>query len=191
MDDGDQSRRRFLKELSAFSLSGVATQFCLGAKRVEAARGYNPQEDIFYLNRALTREHEVILSYDFSIETGLFEKTALGMFNFIITDHMRHRKMLEEAINRLGGDPVAPPSREEFRRGFNAELIRTGSDALRFNKRFEGEAFVVYSEIATYLRDPSLVSVAVQFSAEEFQHKSVLVEAIPSIPFDPTLRIRD
>ncbi len=187
----NRDKRTFLKELSGFALSSVALNFCLGAKKAEAARGYSPREDIFYLNRALMREHEVILSYDFSIETGLFERTALGMFSFMMNDHTRHSERVKEAIFRLGGEPVPPPSREQFRKSFNAELIRTGSDALRLNKRFEGEAFTTYSEVATYLGDPALVSMATQFSAEEMQHKAMIVLAIPSVPYDPTLRIRD
>ena len=74
---------------------------------------------------------------------------------------------------------------------FDADLIRTGSDSLRFNQRFESEAYVIYSEIATYLQDPSLVSMASMIGSNEMMHKAMIILAIPSVPFDPTLRIPD
>jgi|GEM_PF-5761388 len=187
----DQTRRHLLKELSVFTLSGTALTLAMGATKSEARRGYDPRDDIYYLNKALKKEHQVIMSYDFSIETGLFEKTAMSMFNMHIADHLRHRSMLEKAIRRLGGKVNAPPSYESFRDSFEADLIRTGSDALRFNKRFENEAYVIYSEIATYLKDPSLVTMTAGISGDEMVHKAMLVRAIPSVPFDPTLRIPD
>lgn len=187
----DRTRRHLLKELSAFSLSGTALTLTMGANYAHAKRGYDPRDDVYFLNKALDHEHRVLLSYDFSIETGLFEKTAMGMFNMHISDHMRHRKMLERAIKQLGGTVNAPPSYEEFRKTFDADLIRTGSDALRFNKRFENEAYVTYSEIATYFKDPQLVTMAGGMAGDEMVHKAMLVIAIPSVPFDPTLRIPD
>lgn len=187
----DRTRRDLLKELSAFGLSGTALTLSLGATKAEAARGYDPREDIFYLNKALTREYEVIMSYDYSIATGLFEKIAFEMFNMILTGHNRHKDMISRAILRLGGTPISPPSEEEFKNSFNAELIRTGSDALRFNQRYESEAFVVHSEIATYLKDPSLMTMIAGFASDEVVHESLLIKAKASVPFDPTLRIRD
>lgn len=187
----DLTRRALLKELSAFSLTGTALTFAMGATKANAARGYNPQEDIFYLNKALTREHEVIMSYDYSIETGLFEKLAFETFNMILENHNRHKDLISKAIKRLGGTPIAPPSQQEFRNSFNAELIRTGSDALRFNKRFESEAYVTLSEISTYLKDPTIKLMTSGFAADEMVHQSLLVIAKASVPFDPTLRIRD
>ena len=187
----DRTRRELLKELSGFAITGTALTLALGGTQVHAARGYDPREDIYYLNKALVREYEVILSYDFSIETGLFEKIAFEMFNTIITDHYRHRDMIGEAITRLGGTPVSSPSREDFRKSFDAELIRTGSDALRFNQRFEKESYVMLSEVATYLKEPSLTTTLSGFAAEEAMHQALLIIAKASVPFDPTLRIRD
>lgn len=187
----DMTRRRLLGELSSFALSTTALSFAMGASRADAVTGYDPREDIFYLNKALAKEHNVIMSYDFSIETGLFEKIAFESFNFILTDHNRHKDLITGAIAKLGGDPVQPPSREEFRKGFDAELIRTGSDALRFNLRFEVESYVVWSEIATYIKDPTLVSMSANCAADEAIHRAILVTAKASVPFDPTLRIRD
>lgn len=187
----DRTRRHLLKELSAFTLSGTALTLAMGANYADAARGYDPRDDIYFLNKALDQEHRVLLSYDFSIETGLFEKTAMGMFNMHIADHLKHRKMLERAIKQLGGTVNPPPTYEEFKKSFDADLIRTGSDALRFNKRFENEAYVIYSEIATYFKDPQLVTMAGSIAGDEMVHKAMLVVAIPSVPFDPTLRIPD
>ncbi|MFT6072082.1 MAG: hypothetical protein ACJARD_000768 [Alphaproteobacteria bacterium] len=187
----DQTKRHLLKELAAFSLTGTALTLAMGANYAHSRRGYDPRDDIYFLNKALKKEHDVIMSYDFSIETGLFEKTAMGMFNMHIADHLQHRSMLEKAIRRLGGTVNPPPSYDEFRNTFEADLIRTGSDALRFNKRFENEAYVVYSEIATYLKDPSLVTMTAGIAGDEMTHKAMLVLAIPSVPFDPTLRIQD
>ena len=189
--DKNRTRRHLLKELSCFALSGTALTLALGAKRAEANRGYDPRTDIYYLNKALKQEHQVLLSYDFSIETGLFEKTAMGMFNLHIADHLQHRTMLQEAIKRLGGSPIESVSYNDFKKSFDADLIRTGSDSLRFNQRFESEAYVTYSEIATYLQDPSLVSMAAMIGANEMMHKAMIILAIPSVPFDPTLRIPD
>lgn len=187
----DKTRRLLLQELSAFALTGTALTLAMGAKRAEASRGYDPRTDVYYLNKALKQEHEVLLSYDFSIETGLFEKTAMGMFNVHIGNHLRHREMLDEAIKRLGGKPIESMSYNDFKKTFDAELIRTGSDALRLNQRFESEAYVTYSEIATYLQEPSLISMAAMNGADEMMHKAMIVLAIPSVPFDPTLRIQD
>ena len=187
----DRTRRHLLGELSSFALTGTALTLVMGANRAEARRGYDPRTDIYYLNKALKQEHIVIMSYDFSIETGLFEKTAMGMFNLHIADHLQHREMLGTAIKRLGGIPISPVPYSEFKKSFDADLIRTGSDSLRFNLRFEGEAYVIYSEIATYLQDPSLVAMTAMIGADEMIHKSMLVRAIPSVPFDPTLRIPD
>jgi len=185
----DRTRRHLLKELSIYGLSCTALNLTMGANYADARRGYDPRNDIYYLNKALKHEHEVIMSYDFSIETGLFEKTAMGMFNMHISDHMRHRKMLERAIKQLGGRVNPPPTYEEFKKTFDADLIRTGSDALRFNKRYENEAYVIYSEIATYFQDPALVTMTAGIAGDEMVHKAMLVIAIPSVPFDPTLRI--
>lgn len=187
----DRTRRHLLQELSSFALTGTALTLTMGANYAHANRGYDPRNDIYFLNKALKQEHEVLLSYDFSIETGLFEKTAMGMFNLHIADHLKHREMLVTAIKRLGGIPIEPISYDEFRKNFDADLIRTGSDSLRLNHRFESEVFVTYSEIATYLQDPSLVAMTAMIGADEMIHKSMLVKAIPSVPFDPTLRIPD
>ena len=187
----DMTRRHLLQELGKYTLSSTALTLAMGASKAQASSGYNPKEDIFYLNKALSREYEVILSYDFSIETGLFEKIAFESFHMFLTDHYKHKDMLTTAIEKLGGIPVQPPTREEFRKNFDSELIRTGSDALRFNLRIETEAYVVLSEIATYLKDPTLVSMAAQFASDEMIHRSLLVVGKASVPFDPTLRIRD
>jgi rubrerythrin len=187
----DRTRRELLGELSAYAITSTALTLTMGAKHAEARRGYDPATDIFYLNKALKREHELLLSYDFSVETGLFEKTAMTMFNMHIADHQRHKMMLEDAIIKLGGRPIEPPSYVKFRDSFDANQILTGSDALRFNKRFEAEAYVVYSEISTYLQDPSLVKMTIGNAADEMIHKAMLINAIVSIPFDPTLRIQD
>ena len=149
----DHTKRTLLKELAAYGLTGTALTFAMGANKAQAGRGYDPREDIFYLNKALAREYEVIMSYDYSIQTGLFEKVAFEMFNSILTEHTRHKDMLTKAILRLGGKPIEQPSEEEFRNSFNAEVIRTGSGQ-HFNMRFESEAYVVLSEIATYMKDP-------------------------------------
>lgn len=187
----DHTRRTLLKELSAFGLTSTALTFAMGASKANAAHGYDPREDIFYLNKALSREYEVIMSYDYSIQTGLFEKVAFETFNFILSDHNRHKDMIIKAILRLGGKPMERPSEEEFRNSFNAEVIRTGSDALRFNMRFESESYVVLSEIATYMKDPTLMTMTSGFAADEMVHRAMLIRAKASVPFDPTLRIRD
>jgi hypothetical protein len=187
----DRTRRHLLGELSAFALTGTALTLAMGANRAEASRGYDPRTDVYHLNKALKQEHEVLLSYDFSIETGLFEKTAMGMFNLHIADHLRHREMLSNAIKRLGGTPIEPVSYQDFKKTFDSQLIRTGVDSLRLNQRFETEAYVTYSEIATYLQDPSIASMAAMNGADEMMHKAMIVLAIPSVPFDPTLRIQD
>jgi len=112
----DKTRRHLLGELSAFALTGTALTLAMGAKNAHARRGYDPRTDIYYLNKALKKEHEVILSYDFAIETGLFEKTAMGMFNLHVADHLQHREMLGTAIKRLGGIPISPVGYDDFKK---------------------------------------------------------------------------
>jgi rubrerythrin len=189
--DHKMCRRGFCMSLAGIALSSTALTLLGGANYANAARGYDPRQDVFFLNKALRSEHDLIMSYDFSIETGQFEKTALTMFNFIQTDHLAHKDQLVKVIKKLGGKPVASRTREEFEKDFNAELIRTATDALRLNKTYESQGVSIYAEIATYMQDPSLSTMAARFSSEELTHKAFIIQAIASIPFDPTLRIRD
>ena len=193
MDLPPHSRRLFLKELAGITLSPLATSLllCDRAHGAVPGEGYTPKQDVFYLNKALEREYNAIMSYDFCIETGLFERVGLAMIAMLQNDHMNHRDFLRRAINRLGGAPVEPRNPKDFYDTFQIETVRTALDALRISKRFESECFSTYAEIATYLVDPQLSATAGKFSAEELIHKALLIQGIASVPYDPSMRVRD
>lgn len=185
------SRRTFLKEITGLGVSSVAWTFLLGHTKAEAVAGYNPRQDVFYMNKALEREHNVIMSYDYCVETGLFERVGLAMISMIQNDHLNHRDFLRKAIIRLGGTPVESVTKKAFYDSFQMEAVQNGIDALRVAKRFESQCYSIYAEIATYLVDPQLASTAGKFSAEELIHKAQLIQGIASVPYDPSMRIRD
>ncbi len=174
--------------LSPLALSLAVYDTAQGAARAD---GYTPAQDIFYLNKALAREYNAIIAYDFCVETGLFERVGLALISMIQNDHMNHRDYLRRAVTRLGGEPQEPPNPKEFYENFQFETVRTALDAFRISKRFEGECYATYAEIATYLIDPMLATTAGKFSAEELIHKALLVQGIASVPYDPSMRIRD
>jgi hypothetical protein len=109
----------------------------------------------------------------------------------IQNDHLNHRDFLRKAILRLGGSPMTSSTKREFYDKFQMETVQNAIDALRVAKRFESECYSIYAEIATYLVDPQLSTTAGKFSAEELIHKSLLIMGVASVPYDPSMRIRD
>jgi rubrerythrin len=126
--------------------------------------------DLRLLGSALDLEHTVIAAY--TAGARLARGDALRHIRAILEQERVHAARLTEAIERRGGRPNPPKTREEYTRAFPA--LREPEDALRFGVDLESAAIRLYHEAMSKLSEPPLRLLAAAIATSEAEHAALL-----------------
>lgn len=171
------SRRRFLRG-STGTLSAAALALLAGRDVLAASHGAKPGKDVDILNVALGLEHEAIAAYQLGATSGLLQKPVLDVAVQFQGHHKAHRDALAATIRKLGGQPVAEKSLDDYARALNAASLKNQTDVLDLAARLELGATNAYLGVIPSMQDRELAKVAARLAADETMHFTVLTSAL-------------
>lgn len=126
--------------------------------------------DLRLLGSALDLEHTVIAAYAAGFH--LMRGDALRHSRAIVAQERVHAARLTDAIERRGGRPNPPKTREEYARAFPA--LGKAEDALRFGVDLENAAIRLYHEALPKLSEAPLRLLAAAIATSEAEHAALL-----------------
>lgn len=170
------ARRQFLRSTS--TLSAAALALLAGRDVLAASHAANPAKDVDILNVALGLEHEAINAYQLGAGSGLLQKPVLDVAVQFQGHHKTHRDALMATIRKLGGQPVAEKSLDEYAKALGAASLKTQADVLGLAARLELGATNAYLGVIPAMGDRELAKVAARLAADETMHFTVLTGAL-------------
>lgn len=186
-EPGLSSRRRFLRGAGQATLSATAVALIVGCEsmaakmdRQSAAAGMaaNPTQDVAILNVALGLEHEAIGAYQLGAESGLLDKSVLGVAVMFQGQHKEHRDALDATVRKLGGKPVQAKSLQDYADDLMAATLRNQTDVLKLAARLERGAANAYLGVIPSFTDTTLAQISGRLAADETMHWTVLAQAL-------------
>lgn len=174
------SRRQFLRGSTSVALSAGALLLLAGQETQAAqhASKLDVSSDIAILNVALGLEHEGINAYTLGAQSGLLQKPVLDIAVKFQDDHKIHRDLLINAIQQLGGKPVAEKTLAQYAQALNANTLKTQNDILQLALSLELGASNAYLSVIPSFKDSSLSKVAGRLAADEVAHWAILNNAL-------------
>lgn len=171
-----RSRRRFIAETGALTLSGVAVAMLGGASKIRAAGTTDGaiEQDIRVLNTAIAAEHEAVAAYQLGAESGLLEPDVLKVALAFQGHHKEHVDALAKAVRDLGGRDV------QAQRNYNFPVhkLKQQSDVLQFAAGLERGAVSAYAGAIPVFGNRDLAAAAASILADEAMHWAVLRNAL-------------
>ena len=171
-------RRDFLRTTSAATLSATAVALIAGCESMAQGTMSNPASDVATLNVALGLEHEAIMAYQLGAESKLLQPAVLNVAVLFQDHHKQHRDALIATIRKMGGNPVAEKSKDEYARALNAASIRSQTDVLKLAQRLEKGAANAYLGVIPTFKENGLSQVAARLAADETMHWTALSGAL-------------
>lgn len=172
------ARRAFFARTGALTLSATAIAMLAGNEALAQGMSGNAAQDVNILNVALGLEHEAIAAYQLGAGSGLLQKPVLDTAVQFQSHHKGHRDALASTIRKLGGEPVAARSMDDYARALQAETLKSQADVLDLATRLELGAANAYIGVIPSLKDPALAKVAARLAADETMHWTVLSSAL-------------
>jgi rubrerythrin len=126
--------------------------------------------DLRLLGSALDLEHTLLAAY--AAGAQLLRGAAARSGKAIVEHERAHADRLTGAIERLGGKPNPPRTREEYARGFPA--LNRERDALRFAVDLENATIRFYHESLPKLSDRGLRQTVAAIATCEAEHAALL-----------------
>ena len=170
------ARRQFLRGTG--TLSAAALALLAGREVLAANHAANPSKDVDILNVALGLEHEAINAYQLGAGSGLLQKPVLDVAVQFQGHHKTHRDALVATIRKLGGQPVAEKSLDEYAKALGAASLKSQADVLDLAARLELGATNAYLSVIPAMGDRELAKVAARLAADETMHFTVLTGAL-------------
>jgi rubrerythrin len=170
------SRRAFMGRSGA--LSAVAVALLAGQDVMAQGMKGDAAGDVAILNVALGLEHEAISAYQLGAGSGLLQKPVLDVAVQFQGHHKTHRDALMATIRKLGGQPVAEKSLDDYAKALNAAALKSQGDVLDLAARLELGAANAYLSVIPSMRDRDLAKVAARLAADETMHFTVLNNAL-------------
>ena len=167
------SRRLFLFESTAATLSGAAIALLAGVPRLaQAADRAEGQTltDIQILNAALAAEREAIAAYQVGAESGLLKKNVLKTAVQFQGHHKAHADVLAGTIQKLGGALAEPLAKYDFPVG----QLKSQKDVLEFAAKLERGAVTAYAGAIPKFENRDLSHAAASILSDEAMHWAVL-----------------
>jgi len=162
------------RELLGAAAAGGSAALLMGCGDDDGSGGASPEElrqrDLRLIGSALDLEHTLLAAY--AAGTSLLRGEARRFAGAIVEHERAHAERLAKAIERMGGEPNPPRTREEYARGFPA--LRRERDALRFAVDLENAAIRFYHESLPKLSDPALRQTAAAIATCEAEHAALL-----------------
>lgn len=171
------SRRLFLFESAAFTLSGAAVALLAGAPGLARAGGRSSKEamsDIQILNAALAAEREAVAAYQLGAESGLLQKAVLKTAVQFQGHHKAHAEVLASTIKKLGGAPAEPPAEYDF----PVSELKGQRDVLEFAAKLERGAVTAYAGAIPKFENRDLSHAAASIITDEAMHWAILRQAL-------------
>ena len=171
------SRRLFLFETTALTLSGTAIAFLAGAPRLAQAAAQAAEKsmsDVQILNAALGAEREAIAAYQVGAESGLLKKPVLKTAVQFQGHHKAHADVLAATIKKLGGDVAEPPAKYDF----PVDKLKSQKDVLEFAAKLERGAVTAYAGAIPKFDNRDLSHAAASILSDEAMHWAILRQAL-------------
>jgi hypothetical protein len=187
-DDNGKPRRVFLRKagftVASLGAAAIASPAAVAAStQTDASAG----QDVAIMQGALALEHEGIAAYQIAGGSGLLTPSTTKVALIFLGHHQQHRDALASLIRKAGGEPVAPKSNAQYAKELNLGSLKSEGDVVALATRLEQGAANAYTGQVAALRDPHLVHLFTQISADEAVHWTTLNNAagtpIPSTAF--------
>lgn len=174
-------RRHFLAQTSLFSLGALAAiTFGQASPAWAKVASTSTNEDIAILNAALGSEYQAIAAYQVGAESGLLEKSVLGVAVKFQGHHMAHAAILASTVEKLGG--VAVLARKPAEYAFPIDQLKTQADVLKFAAGLEKGAASAYLNALPKFHNKDLTSAAGSILGDETMHWAILLNALGEDP---------
>ncbi len=171
------SRRLFLFETTAATLSGAAIALLAGSPRLAQAAGHEAGQvvtDIQILNAALAAEREAIAAYQVGAESGLLKKDVLKTAVQFQSHHKAHADVLAGTIKKLGGESAEAPTKYDF----PVHQLKSQKDVLEFAAKLERGAVTAYAGAIPKFENRDLSAAAASILSDEAMHWAVLRQVL-------------
>jgi bacterioferritin (cytochrome b1) len=177
------SRRLFLFETTAATLSGAAIALLAGAPRLAQAASHAEGQaltDIQILNAALAAEREAIAAYQVGAESGLLKKNVLKTAVQFQGHHKAHADVLAGTIKKLGGESAEAPAKYDF----PVHQLKSQKDVLAFAAKLERGAVTAYAGAIPKFENRDLSQASASILSDEAMHWAVLrqVSGLDPVP---------
>lgn len=177
LSKASQSRRLFLFETAALSLSGTAVALLAGAPRIAAAALQTPEQtkaDVQILGAALAAEREAIAAYQLGAESGLLKGGVLKTAEQFQGHHKAHADVLVSTIRKLGSAVAEPPKKYDF----PVNKLKSQNDVLEFAAKLERGAVTAYAGAIPKFENRDLSHAAASILSDEAMHWAILRQAL-------------
>ena len=155
-----QARRFFLARSGQMTLSAAAIAALAGTAAGAAHAQADIGKDVDILNIALGLEHEAINAYQLGAGSGLLQKPVLDVAVLFQSHHKGHRDALIATIQKMGGQPVAEKSLDDYAKALNAASLKSQADVLTLAARLELGATNAYLGVIPAFKESKLAQVA-------------------------------
>ena len=173
-----QARRFFLARSGQMTLSAAAIAALAGTAAGAAHAQSDIGKDVDILNIALGLEHEAINAYQLGAGSGLLQKPVLDVAVLFQSHHKGHRDALIATIQKMGGQPVAEKSLDDYAKALNAASLKSQADVLTLAARLELGATNAYLGVIPAFKESKLAQVAARLAADETMHWTALTQAL-------------
>lgn len=129
--------------------------------------------DVGLLNAAIALEHEGISVYDIGLGSGLIPAEAVRLVTKIQSDHKKHRDLLAETIERLGGKPDEAKPQADYIKALDIGAIKTLPDLQHLALKLETGATNAYLGLITPLATTEHRLLVARLAADEATHVAV------------------
>ncbi len=171
------SRRLFLFESAALTLSGTAIALLAGAPRLARAAKHNAEMsmgDVQILNTALAAEREAVAAYQVGAESGLLQKPVLNVALQFQGHHKAHAGVLAATIKKLAGTVADEPKKYNF----PVDKLKSQKDVLEFAAKLERGAVTAYAGAIPKFENRDLSLAAASILSDEAMHWAILRQAL-------------
>jgi hypothetical protein len=103
------------------------------------------------------------------------QQPALNVALLFQSHHKAHRDALIAAIQRLGGTPVTPDSRDDYAKSLNASSLKSQNDILEMATKLELGAANAYIAVIPNFTDHTMAKMAGRLVADEAMHWTALL----------------
>jgi hypothetical protein len=140
------------------------------------------QRDIEILNGSLSGEYFGIAAYEAALGTGLLDEGVRGVAEKFQDDHGQHALRIQEAIVRLGGNPIESKTWEAYASEFPPPPLKTQTDVLEYAASLEKSGASASVASVGELSSPELAVLAASIAGVEAMHWSALLGALGENP---------
>jgi rubrerythrin len=164
------SRRRFLFDGLAVTLSGVAVGLLAGRPRLAWGAAGSEMQDTAILSSALAAEREAVAAYELGANSGLLTSQVRSVAVQFQGHHKAHADVLAATIRQLGGEPGNAPKSYDF----PVDQLKSQADVLRFAAGLERGAVSAYAGAIPKFENRDLMKAAASILSDEAMHWAVL-----------------